>query len=210
MSLFRTESSEMASPTFLLNRISQETKTKPDVCLRSDNSGLVSRVQELLNNDPTAAYLRNDHHLYCLMRNSVDKLNVIQVIHVRGHQDRERRTLTTTEKLNFAADKLATKAVKESTIEEPSWTEEITPVLVIRGKNITKREELMLSIAAEREEFEIWQSEKPRMNRKSSMRSTGRHITVHCRQCRKTHIDSPSGTSTTGFHHETGRNLTIS
>jgi hypothetical protein len=166
MSLFRTESSAMASPIFFLNRISQETKTKPDVCLRSDNSGLVSRVQELLNNDPTAAYLRNDHHLYCLMRDSIDKLNVIEVIHVRGHQDRERRTLTTTEKLNIAADKLATKAVKDSTIEEPSWTEEITPVLVIRGKTITKREELMLSIAAEREEFEIWQSEKLRMNRK--------------------------------------------
>jgi hypothetical protein len=68
--------------------------------------------------------------------------------------------------LNVEADKLATKAVGLARIREPEWCTECPPMLIIRGRTITKKEALRLSMAAERDEFEKWQSEKLAMTRK--------------------------------------------
>jgi hypothetical protein len=156
----------MASATLFFSKIALALNTKPEISHWSDNSSLVERLKNLCNRDPVAEHLKNDHDMYFITQNSMANLRITEAGHVKGHQDKLNRTLTTTEKLNIEADKLATKAVGMSRVREPEWCEEYPPMLVIRGKTITKKEALMLSIAAERDEFEKWQSEKLEMSRK--------------------------------------------
>lgn len=68
--------------------------------------------------------------------------------------------MSTTERMNVLLGQLTTKAVKEAKCEEPKWSRESAPLLEIGGKAVTKKEGVMLSIAAEREKFEEWQRQK--------------------------------------------------
>ena len=84
--------------------------------------------------DPIAANLRNDPDTYCGIRNAMKNLEVIEFGHVKGHQDETGQTLSTIEKLNVMADKLASKAVKEARSEDVACHETLGPILKIDGK----------------------------------------------------------------------------
>ena len=113
--------------------------------------------------DPIAANLRDDPDTYCGIRNAMKNLEVIEFVHVKGHQDETGTYISTIEKLNVMADKLASKAVKEARSEDVAWHETLGPILKIDGKVITKNEGIMLCIAAEEEEFHAWQMKKLEM-----------------------------------------------
>lgn len=139
LSSFRSEISGMASATFLFSRIAQEIYAKTDVSMWTDNSSLAGRLTNLCELNPIGAYLQSDHDLYSIIQKSLKELRVVETGHVNGHQDREGRTLTTTEKLNVVADKLATEPVRKAIIRQPEWCKEFSPLLIIQGKVITKK-----------------------------------------------------------------------
>ena len=108
---------------------------------------------------------KNDPDLFLGLRDAANKLNVTQYGHVRGHQDCCGRKLTFVENMNIMADNLASKAVSESELLQPEWSQETGPMLVIRGQPIMNKEGINLCIAAERNEFEIWQMRKLALSR---------------------------------------------
>lgn len=75
------------------------------------------------------------------------------------------KALSTIEKLNVLADKLASKAISEKKCEELQWNMILGPLLKIKGKLITRKESAALSAAAEINERHKWQSEKLKMSR---------------------------------------------
>lgn len=157
MSSFRTEITGLASAMKLLEKIDETLQIEVKVDLHTDNQALVNRIVKLIQYDPNNALLRNDYDAYWIIRKARKTVAIQEIRHMRGHQDRTVKDLSFMEKLNVIADDLATKAVKRVRIEEASWSTESPPTLKIRGIVITKREGLMPSISAERDEFEKWQ-----------------------------------------------------
>ena len=119
MSSFRSETTGMAAAMYLFSKVAKAMESKPEVSLWTDNTGLVKRVEKLVESDPIEAHLMPDHDMYAVIRDSLANLEVTEVGHVKGHQDRESRTLTNTEKMNVEADRFATLAVKDAKICEP-------------------------------------------------------------------------------------------
>lgn len=171
MSSFRREVTGMAAATFFFSRVAKELNSKPEVCLWSDNTSLVGRLRRLIDSNPIAGFLMNDHDMHSIIQKSLGNLSVLDVNHVKGHQDREQRSLTTTEKVSVEANKLAMMPVSEVRIREPDWCEECAPMLIIRGKTITKREGISLCMSAEKTELEKWQSEKLKMTKHAEHRA---------------------------------------
>lgn len=165
MSSFRSKATGMAAAMFLFSKVAKEMDSKPEVCLWSNNMGLVNMVEKLLENDPTDAHLMPDHDMYAGIRDSLENLKVKEVGHVKCHKDCEGRALTNTENMSIKAEKLATIAVKESNTCEAEWCEGSAPLQMIGGKVITKKKGICLSISAERKEFEEWQSKKLHMTK---------------------------------------------
>lgn len=62
--------------------------------------------------------------------------------------------------MNIMADNGASKAVAELELLKPEWSNDTGPMLETRGRPITNKEGINLSIAAERNEFEIWKMEQ--------------------------------------------------
>jgi hypothetical protein len=164
MSSFRSEITGLASAMKTLEKVAEALQVEIKVDLHTDNQALVNRIMKLKQYDPSNALLRNDYDAYWIIRKARKTVEISDVRHVRGHQDRTGKSLSFIEQLNVIADELATKAVEGAKIEEPGWSHESPPTLKIRGKTVTKREGLMLSISAERDEFEEWQKEKLKMS----------------------------------------------
>lgn len=122
-------------------------------------------MTKMVEFEPVAANLKNDPDPYCRIKNAARKLIIEEIGHVKGYQDSTEEILSTVEKLNVIADKLATKAINEARCGEPKWNEVLGPRLRIDGKLITSKEGLMLRIAAEIEELHEWQREKLQLSR---------------------------------------------
>lgn len=103
----------------------------------------------MIDFDPVSAYTKNDPDLYVRIHKASNKLEIVKIDHVRGHQDRIGQELNLVEKLNVLADQLATKATSESEAAELEWNPEIGPILKIAGHPVTNKEGMFLSIAAE-------------------------------------------------------------
>jgi ribonuclease HI len=160
LSSFRTEATGMFSAMRLMSSIAKQIRSQIKISAWTDNEALVKRITMMREFDSISANLRNDPDIYCGIRNAIKRLDVIEVGHVKGHQDETGQTLSTIEKLNVMADKLASKAVKEARCGEVEWHETLGPILTIDGKVITKNEGIKLCIAAEEDEFHAWQIEK--------------------------------------------------
>lgn len=67
------------------------------------------------------------------------KMIIEEVGHVKGHQDSTGKVLSTVEKLNVIADKLAMKAISEARCRELEWDKSLVPMLKIDGKVIIEK-----------------------------------------------------------------------
>lgn len=90
-------------------------------------------------------------------------MTIDEICHVKGHQDKTGKFLSTVENLNVIADKLGTRAVNEERSDEPIWHEMLGPMLQIDGKIITGKEGMM-HITADSEELHKWQRVKLKMS----------------------------------------------
>lgn len=139
MSSFQTKATGMYVGMFLFGKVARKVNTKTKVMMWTDNEVLVRIRKKFLEDNPISAYMKNDPGLYVGMREASKELEVLDVSLVECHQDRTGRVLSAMDKLNVLADKLATKAVGESQIEDPERTKEIGPMLIIVGTPITNK-----------------------------------------------------------------------
>jgi hypothetical protein len=111
-------------------------------------------LRKLNEFDAVSAYTKNYHDIYVGMHEAINQIEIDQIGQVHGHQDKSGQELNHIKKLNVLADELAMRAIKEFDSSKLEWNSEIGPIPKIDGAPITNKEEMLLSIAVEREEFE--------------------------------------------------------
>lgn len=82
----------------------------------TDNEALVRRLRKLKEFDPVSAYTKNDHDIYVGMHEAINQIEIDQIGHVQGHQDKSGRELNHVEKMNILADELAKTRAMEGPI----------------------------------------------------------------------------------------------
>lgn len=133
--------------------------------LWTDDEALVHRIRKLKELNPVSVYIKNDHNIYVGMHESMEDIKIGQISHICGHQDKLGCELNHAEKLNILMDELATRAIDEFDQSEVEWDSKMGPILEIDGSTITNKEGMHLSIAAEKDEFKLWQREKLKLRR---------------------------------------------
>lgn len=98
-------------------------------------------MKKLNDFNPISVYAKNDHNLYVGISESINQIDVNEISHVRGHQDKEGHELTHIKKLNVLVDKLETRAIEELDVCQLEWNPEIGPILEIDGISIAKKKE---------------------------------------------------------------------
>lgn len=105
-SSFWSEATGMLSVVYVLN-------TKFRCSIWTDNEALVVRMKRMIEYDPISTNLKNDPDLYCGLQKLANQIEIKDVEHVKGHQDKTGRALSMVEKRNGLADKLASKAISK-------------------------------------------------------------------------------------------------
>ena len=88
MSSFCTEAMGMYAGLMLFGKILQIKKIKVSVC--TDNEALVRRIKKLIDFDPVSAYTKNYPNLYVGICEALNQLEIVEIGHVRSHQDQTR------------------------------------------------------------------------------------------------------------------------
>lgn len=94
VSSFCIEATGMYTGMTLFSRIAKKLESKMKVLLWTDNKALVERMNMMAEFNPASAYRKNDPYFYVGICKASSQLEIIEIGHVRDHQDITGQTLS--------------------------------------------------------------------------------------------------------------------